>query len=426
MKVLCITIGSAGDVHPFIGIGLELARRGHDVYVVTNDHFQKLIESVGLKFIELGKAEWYAEGIRNPKLWHRRHGFQTVLEWGVLPLVRPTYDIIARESAAGGTIVVASSLALGARVAQDKLGVPTVTVHLAPSVFLSLIDTPVLPGVFMPKWLPTGVKRAMFKFANRRVIDPILGPTINPFLVELGLPEEQSFFGQWWHSPTRVLGLFPSWFARPAADWPEQVRLTGFPLYDEAGVSDMDERVTKFLDEGAPPIAFTAGTAMLHGQRFFAASVAAASKLGRRAVLLTRHPEQLPQNLPAGMLHIAYAPFSALLPRCAALVHHGGIGTTAQALQAGIPQLIYPMAHDQPDNAARVKRLGLGDSIHPFFYRKKAVAKKLDRLLNDPAVRANCIKVKMRFIGIDPMKKTCDEIENIASSIRTEGSETKI
>jgi len=413
MKVLCVTIGSAGDVHPFVGIGLELARRGHDVAVATNGHFKSLVESVGLRFIELGSAESYTEGIKDPELWHRSKGFKKVLEWGVLPLVRPTWEIIAAEYVPGGTIVIGSSLALGTRVAQLKLGVPTVTVHLAPSVFRSLVDPPVLPGLFLPKWYPMWLKRGLFKFADKRLIDPIIAPAVNPLLAELGLPPGEGFFNQWWNSPTRVLGLFPEWFARIPSDWPPQLRLTGFPLYDEAGVSDMAEPVVKFLEAGEAPIAFTAGTAMVHGREFFATSIAAAKKLGRRALLLTRHPEQLPKDLPEGVMHVSYAPFSALLPRCAALVHHGGIGTTSQALQAGIPQLIYAMAHDQPDNAARLERLGVADTIRPFFYRPGAVAKKLRHLLTSGSVKANCVKIKMRFIGTHPLEKTCDEIEAV-------------
>jgi UDP:flavonoid glycosyltransferase YjiC (YdhE family) len=396
-----------------VGIGLEMARRGHNVAIATNGHFQPLVESVGLRFIELGQAEWYREGIKNPELWHRRKAFRHVIEWGVLPLVRPTYELIAREYVPGETVVVGSTLALGVRVAQEKLGVPTVTVHLAPSVFRSLIDPPVLPGLFMPRWLPMGIKRAMMRFGDERVIDPIVAPAINPLLAELGLPPAHGFFNQWWHSPQRVLGLFPEWFARSPGDWPPQLRLTGFPLYDEAGVSDIDEPLRKFLDDGSPPIAFTAGTAMVHGQAFFRTSIAAAHKLHRRAILLTRHPEQLPAELPKGVMHVPYAPFSALLPRCAALVHHGGIGTTSQALQAGIPQLIHAMAHDQPDNAARVKRLGVGDWLNPSSYRAGKVARKLHHLLTAPSVRASCIKVKMRFIGTHPMERTCDEIEAV-------------
>ncbi len=85
-----------------------------------------------------------------------------------------------------------------------------------------------------------------------------------------------------------------------------------------------------------------------------------------------------------------YVPFSKVLPRAAALVHHGGIGTTAQALAAGVPQLVVPFAHDQPDNAARVRRLGVGDFLLPRRYRVGVVLQSLRRLLASSTVRENC------------------------------------
>src|SRR4029077_17247403 len=114
-----------------------------------------------------------------------------------------------------------------------------------------------------------------------------------------------------------------------------------------------------------PPIAFTFGTGMMHGARLFRASIEACERLGARGILLTGFSDQLPAPLPRLVHHCPYASFQKLFPRCAAVVHHGGVGTTAQALAAGVPQLVLPLAWDQPDNAARVKGLGVGDRLSP-------------------------------------------------------------
>ena len=135
--------------------------------------------------------------------------------------------------------------------------------------------------------------------------------------------------------------------------------------------------------------------------------------MGRRAILLTEFTEQLPANLPEGVRHFPYVPFSALLPRCAALVHHGGIGTTAQALRAGIPQLVTPMIFDQPDNAARVKRLGVGDSISPKRYTPGLTAERLTLLTSSSGVQQNCRQVAARFREGDPTAETCRWIESM-------------
>jgi UDP:flavonoid glycosyltransferase YjiC (YdhE family) len=111
--------------------------------------------------------------------------------------------------------------------------------------------------------------------------------------------------------------------------------------------------------------------------------------------------------------HAAYAPFGKLLPRAAALVHHGGIGTTAQALRAGCPQLIMPMSHDQPDNAARCRRLGVGLKIERPFFSARRVSSKLDRLLNDPNVDRSVREVSARFDGRDGIDRACDLIEGM-------------
>jgi UDP:flavonoid glycosyltransferase YjiC (YdhE family) len=134
-------------------------------------------------------------------------------------------------------------------------------------------------------------------------------------------------------------------------------------------------------------------------------------RLGRRGLLLTRFPEQVPSPLPDGIRHFAYVPFSQAFPRSAAVVHHGGIGTTAQALAAAVPQLVMHMAHDQPDNAAHVLRLGVGRPISTKAFRGPAVAKALDALLHSPEVAKRCRSVAALFNGADPLGQACRAIE---------------
>jgi UDP:flavonoid glycosyltransferase YjiC (YdhE family) len=111
-------------------------------------------------------------------------------------------------------------------------------------------------------------------------------------------------------------------------------------------------------------------------------------------------------------MHADYVPFSQVLPRAAAIVHHGGVGTTSQGLRAGIPQLLMPMAHDQPDNAARLVRLGVGDWLAPAKFSGQAVAARLQALLESAAVRASCRDVASRFQGIEPFDQACHVIED--------------
>jgi UDP:flavonoid glycosyltransferase YjiC (YdhE family) len=415
MRYLVVSVGSHGDIHPLLGIAVALRDRGHDVMFLANGYFEPLVRRAGLEYAAIGQAETFQQALRNPDLWHPLRGGKAVFTHGVLPSMRPTYEAIAQHVVPGRTILIAHGIALGARAARDKLNVPLITTQLQPAIFRTVHDFPTLPYFPMRRWMPKPLKRAIWWYADVAVIEPVLRPPINAFLKELDLPPVKGILKSWWHSPDLVLALFPEWFAPPQPDWPSQVRLTGFPLFDERGLEPLPAELEAFLDGGEPPIMFTPGSAMTFGHEFFNASAEACRLLGRRGLLLTRHTEQVPKALPPGVRHFAYAPFSQTLPRCCASVHHGGIGTTAQALAAGKPQLIMPMAHDQFDNAARIERLGVGRSIRRKRYQAKNVAESLDRLLGDESVAAACGTIILRFHGVDALASACEEIEAFAA-----------
>jgi len=267
--------------------------------------------------------------------------------------------------------------------------------------------------LWMPTWLPMWLKKQMWAGGDRFVLDPMLGPRVNALRAELGLAPAEGILRDFWNSPQRVIGLFPEWFAAPQADWPAQVRLTGFPRYDETSLHTADPDLEAFLSAGPPPIVFTPGSAMYHGHQFFNASIDACRKLNQRGILLTRHTGQIPENLPDSIRHFSYAPFSRILPRAAALVHHGGIGTSAQALAAGCPQLVVPFAHDQFDNANRLRRLGVARSIIAKKYTAKSAARELRLLLTEESVRQNCRQIADRLRDDDAVDRTCDLIEEL-------------
>lgn len=415
MRILVLPVGSHGDVHPLLGIAMALRRRGHDVTVATNEHFEPLIRAAHIPFLPTGTDAEFRQTLSDPALWHPLKGFKTVMEKGVLTVMRRTYDLIRSNFSPDDTVILAAGIAFGARVAQDKHGYRVATVQLQPAAFRSVYANPKLPGMFMPQGMPRFLKRAIWSFADFAVIDPILRKPMNEFRRELGLTPIRHVLRDWWNSPLLTLGLFPEWFAPPQPDWPKQLKLVGFPLFDEQGITPLPPDLLAFLSTHPKPIAFTPGSANTHGREFFAESVSAVTHLNRPALLLTRHPEQIPQNLPANILHVPYAPFSQLLPHCAALVHHGGIGTTAQALAAACPQLIMPFSHDQPDNAARVQRLGVGATIPRRQYRAPNIAGKLRALLNSSATLSNCQSIAARFQNTRPLAAACDHIESLAA-----------
>jgi len=217
----------------------------------------------------------------------------------------------------------------------------------------------------------------------------------------------------WLHSPRRIIGLFPEWYGN-SPDWPESMRVTGFVRFDQAGSVPLAPELESFLKQGDPPIAFSFGSAMRHGKPYFEAAVEASRILGKRGLLLAKGKEQVPEKLPATVLHVDYAPFSEVFPRCAAVVHHGGIGTCAQALAAGVPQLIMPISFDQPDNARRLEKLGVGGRLWPKRFTGKNVAKEIFRLLDSPATLMRCKDVAEFMQEADETAKACEWIEELA------------
>ena len=415
-KILLLPVGSHGDVHPFVGIGQELQRRGHDVTMITNGYFEPLARKAGFNFVELGTAEHFKQAIEDPDIWHPTKGPQRVFEMLSAGLLRPMYQAIDAHVEKGRTILVGGGLAMAARLAHEKLGVPLATLQLQPAVLRSVHEPPVLPGPPIPSWAPAAYIRLYFWLADVLIVDRLVCPSLNAFRRELGLPPVSRVINEWWNSPQRVIGLFPDWYAPPQPDWPPQLRLVGFPLYDEKGVEPLDPDLERFLAAGPPPVVFTPGSAMKHGRWFFEASAEACRLAGRRGLLLSRHPENVPERLPEGVRHSPYVPFSEVLPRSAALVSHGGIGTVAQGLAAGLPQLVMPLSHDQPDNAARLKRLGVGADLLPKRYRAPAVAEKLRELLNDPQVTERAKGLAERIKQERPRERAADLIEALASS----------
>jgi rhamnosyltransferase subunit B len=412
-NIVIATLGSYGDTHPFLGIARELRTRGHSVTMIAPSIYQPLVDALGVNFEPIGTREEFERLAANPDIFIPRRAFAAVAD-AAGQMIEPYYRAIEKHHVPGRTLLVNSTLVFAGRIAQEKFGIPSATVHLSPSVMRSLVNPPYLPDLPARAGWPIWWNRFWWWAADVFAIDRLTAAPVNRFRASLGLAPVRRILRDWIHSPDRVIGLFPEWFGMPAPDWPKQTELTGFPLYDEADVTAMPEELVRFLDSGTPPIAFTPGSAMRHGENFFDAAVGVCQKVKRRGLLLSRHADHLPKKLPPEVMHIPFAPFSKLLPRCAALVHHGGIGTCAQALATAVPQLVTPMAHDQPDNALRLQRLGVAEVLPFAKLSIDRAAAAMDRLLNSPQISAACEQVRGKFDGDHPLSRTADLIEQLA------------
>lgn len=406
IRVLILAAGSAGDVYPFIVIGQALRARGHVVTLVASANFQARVEQAGLRFVSGLSQQDLNASVADPDLWHPVKGFATIWKHMARHLPQAYTQQLAllkAEQQQGPTVIVASTLGLTGRLLQEAQGVPLATVHLAPSCFLGARDASVRRGLNWPRSLPQPVIRLSMALVERLMLDPIVRPAINRLRASLGLAPVRRVMSHWLHSPQRVICAFPAWFAAPQPDWPPHAVCTGFPRMPALD-GQLAPELQHFLDSGAPPIVVTPGSAMAHGRFFLSRALDAAGELGLRVVVVTPYRAQLPATLPASVLHVPYAPFDLLSRRAAAFVHHGGIGTSATVLAAGKPQLVVPFAFDQPDNAARLRRLGVAATVLPDA-PPRAWRAALAGLLADPAVASACAALAARIAQAAPAEE---------------------
>lgn len=390
LKFVLVPLGSWGDVYPFLWLGRALAERGHDVRVVINPPFDAACRTAGLHPVVYGTQEQYEAILQDPDLWHPRRGFPLIARHSER-LSREIIPRIRAEQEPGRTLLVAAGIAFGARIASEAFQIPLVTVQMQPVVFLSADDPPVVrAGAEWLRRVPRWVVRALFTLGHLQT-DRLLAGWVNRLRRELGLRNPvRRIMREYWMSPLRVLALFPAWFGPKQADWPPQTVVTRFPLYDEGEQMSLAPEVEAFLEAGEPPLLFTPGSANIQASRFFQVAFAVCTRLNRRGLFVTPRGEQVPPTPSASILHVSSVPFSRVFARCAAVIHHGGIGTVAQGLAAGVPQLVMPMSHDQPDNGARLRRLGVGESLYPRAFRAAAVSARLEHLLSSAEVGRAC------------------------------------
>ncbi|MDZ4406102.1 glycosyltransferase [Prosthecobacter sp.] len=387
-EILLLPFGSAGDVFPFIWLGRHLMARGHRVTMITACLFEEQARKAGLNFIPLGEKDEFEAMIRDPRIWKLGHGTKVVFEFAAKS-VEPY--LAAIESCGRVDLMLAPVTAFAARLAHEKHDTPLITVHLQPAVFLSVHETPLLhPAMRLLRRMPVWFKRVLFSLPNP--VDLFALPKVRRICQEHGVKPPKSLWREWWDSPDGVLALFPEWFAKPQPDWPANLLQWTFPLEDLATEQALKPELQTFLAPGERPVVFTPGSANVQASRFFAVAAEAVRRIGCRAVFVTREPKQVPPNLPASILTVDYAPFSTLLKHASAFVHHGGIGTMSQGLAAAVPQLIMAMAHDQPDNADRLERLGAGIGLSVRQFTPVRVARELKRLMDEMSFRQSAAK----------------------------------
>ncbi|MBW3636794.1 MAG: glycosyltransferase [Armatimonadetes bacterium] len=378
MRILFSTFGSLGDLHPYIAVASEAKARGHQPILATAAKYRAKIESLGLEFRPV-RPDLPAEADFGPlakRVMDLKDGPRFLFQDVLSPALRDSYaDLLAASEDAD--VIITHPAALAGPLVAQKLGKKWLSSVLAPISLWSKFDPPVPPTLpqldFLralgPIW-PT----IMFTLGRRGTAPWV--EEVEKLRREIGIPSlgHPMFEGQF--SPFGTLALFSRHFATPQRDWPVNTTATGFCFYDAQGYENQKtEAWREWIEEGEPPIVFTLGSsAVFAAGDFYRLSASIALDYDRRGLLLVgKETQNDPQEqMPPEILSVDYAPHGEVFSRACLIVHQGGAGTTAQALRAGVPQIIVPFAHDQPDNAARLQRLGVGYSEKRRHYPGQA------------------------------------------------------
>ncbi len=415
-QYVVVTLGSTGDLYPLMRIAKTLQALGRKVTFITHAVHAKQLHGSGFAFVGLGTEEDYLRLVQNPDLWDERKGFSVLL--ANYRDYLEEFDAAVRSVVGAAPIVaIAHFLAVpGAAILRERgLITSIVAVHLASSSLRTCHDPLRIGPITIARWVPMSWRRALWRFIDTRWIDPVGIAQINAARASLNLPKvSSSFFAHIEDAPDLAVTAFPTWFAPIMPDWPQPLLPGDFQLFEAAPQDRFTPELSAFLAAQDKPLVFTPGTANRHAAAFFASALAAVTSLERRAIFLTTERTQVRANLPATVLWQPYAPLSQLLPHAEVLVHHGGIGTTAEALRAGTPELVAPFGFDQFDNGACVASLGVGLVIPSKRLRPRKLARSLRTLLSSNSIRSRCAELATRFIPPHDPAVLCKEIERLA------------
>ena len=423
--IVIATVGSLGDLFPFLAIGQALRARGHRVTIATHEIHQATIEQAGLFFANAsGIPEPQDREIFTARAFDRWHGPRFVVHDFAAIDVQASYEKLA-PFVATADVLITTTLAFAGQILGEQLSgagkLYWLSAVLAPAGFLSAYETPATGIGLIDRFFSRSPRHGRWlQRAARRITREWTAP-VRDFRRLLGLPPVSPLgdpFHQGQHAAQGVLALFSPLLGKPQPDWPRQAHVTGFARY--AQTTTLDALLTRFLDDGPPPLVFTLGSTAVHmGAAFLRESLAAALRLDQRAVLFTGSPAmraKLPAVLPATIHAVDYAPHAALFPRAAVVIHHGGIGTSSEALCAGKPMLVVPHGFDQPDNAARLQRLGVAEVLPASRYRADRVSRLLQKLQQEMAYR-HCAEASAAILHTEnAAHRVVDIIEALGTS----------
>jgi UDP:flavonoid glycosyltransferase YjiC (YdhE family) len=356
----------------------------------THCIYEQAVRQYGLDFVALDTPEQCAHDLNDESLWtgSNMQQFVTAIQ-NMLRTVPNDFRLVQeRCMPENALLIVHRNLQLVAQSIAEKLHIPLIMVFPAPTYLLNL--------------------SFLESLCN------ISAASINQVRVQLGLPPVVNW-GAWLRQPGARIGLWPAWYAAPDASWPLPVVPIGFVLNSKIEIDALPDEVLQMIGDGARPVLLTHGTSRPIQSHFFTCGVEACRMLKQSGLLVSRYEHVVPAPLPATVKWFKQLPFGKLLPSMGVIVHHGGIGTIAQALASGVPQLVLAQGFDRPDNGMRLQRLGVAEMLNPTQWRPEIVGSSLRRLLTAPAVKQRCRELSLRLSKDEPMVAVSRIVENVCA-----------
>ncbi|MGK7903713.1 MAG: glycosyltransferase [Hormoscilla sp.] len=375
MRITILAVGTRGDVQPFIALGLGLQSAGHKVQLASNPIFKDFVKTRGLDFAPVGD---------NPQEWVKQFNEQTSRKKSALAKKAILWRIVgstveqmmtdAFHCSQDTQAIIYSTLALPGYHIAEKLGVPCYAAYKNPITPTRAFPHPLHTSTFNLGGLNnrlTYVFEEQFRWQlTRKIINRCREEILKlPAVPITGLYSQQQ------KQQLPLLHCFsPSVIPKPD-DWLSRAYVTGYWFLDRPSDWQPPKELVDFIAAGSPPISIGFGSMSdLEAKALTQLVLNALTQTGQRGILLTGWGGLSNIDLPDNVFKIDSVPHDWLFPQMAAVVHHGGVGTTAAVLRAGVPSIIVPFAVDQPFWGRRVASLGVGTSQIP---RKDLTAEKL-------------------------------------------------
>jgi UDP:flavonoid glycosyltransferase YjiC (YdhE family) len=423
-RIILATTGTAGDINPFIALGIGLRARGHDIVFATEARSSVNVAAAGFPIHPLSGDMLAAVGDQiiaplgsgNPlKAW--RH----IVDNWVAPTLRPYIEELT-EACAGADLLIGTAVLMPAAFVTDLLSIPLVTLATSPAGIRSADIWP-LPVTFqLPKHMQRLANR-LFWALGQQMTARVMDPPLNQVRAEYGLRQRKNWLDVGGASTARLVGVTVSpTLCPPPPDWPAVVRETGFLFWDRPSTWCMPTELDTYLAAGEPVVCISFGSMSLdlgHGfDAIYREAIAAVRAAGARALVIGAQRQALPDPLPPEVYALPFAPFSQVYPRCTAVINHGGIGSAAQALRAGVPQLVVPWAFDQFWTAAQIERIGAGRGLRSKRFTAQRAAPLLRDLLHSMHYCTTCASLAARIAAEDGVATLCDAINEVLAAVR--------